>query len=343
MLNMIRFRLRLLAAMPVLFVASIACGQMFSGETIAISSDKKGIGFDDLRYSPALHRVLVPAGRMGAIVAIDPSDHRTAAISGLSATESYSGGHGEGTTSVDEGEGALYAIDRTSQQVVIIDPATGRVTARARLGGSPDYVRFVAPTRELWVTEPDSQRIEVFTVSPRRDALARAASISVPGGPESLVIDAEGGRAFTHSWSGTSLAIDLRSRRVVAQWPNGCSGSRGIAYDEHLHFLFAGCAEGKAVVMDAAHGGKVLATAPAGKGVDIIDYDPARRHLYVPGGRSATLTIFAVGANGALTSLATARTARGAHCVTADGRDAWVCDPNRGRILIVHDASPAAK
>jgi len=84
-------------------------------------------------------------------------------------------------------------------------------------------------------------------------------------------IDAAGGRAYTHLWTGTSVAIDLRSRAIAAKWPNGCEGSRGIAYDARSHFLFAGCAEGKAVVMDAAHGGKVLATASSGAGVDIID------------------------------------------------------------------------
>jgi YVTN family beta-propeller protein len=183
-------------------------------------------------------------------------------ITGLSSEEKYGGGHGEGTTSVDEGEGALYAIDRTSKEVVIIDPAARRVTARAKLGGNPDYVRYLAPTRELWVTEPDSDRIEIFNISTKRDALASVASIAVPGGPESLVIDAAGGRAFTHLWTGTSIVLDLRSRTITAKWPNRCDGSRGIAYDEHSHFLFAGCAEGKAVVMDAAHGGAVLATHP---------------------------------------------------------------------------------
>lgn len=333
------FSVRPLTAVACLMMASAACGQPFAGETIPIAQDGKGIGFDDLQYSPALHRVLVPAGRTGTIVLIDPSNHRTTKISGLSAEDSYGGGHGEGTTSVQEGEGSLFAIDRTSKEVVIIDPAARRVTARAQLAGSPDYVRYVAPTRELWVTQPDSDQIEIFSIAPR---LAHVAFIKVPGGPESLVIDAAGGRAYTHLWTGTSLAIDIKSRSIVARWPNQCNGSRGIAYDAQSHFLFVGCAEGKAVVLDAAHDGAVLATASAGNGVDIIDYDPVRRHLYFPGGRSATITIFGVASNGTLTPLGTAPTASGAHCVVTDGKDAYVCDPNRGRILVVHDAYPSA-
>jgi DNA-binding beta-propeller fold protein YncE len=330
-------------AIALLVFASAACAQPFNGETIAISRDGKGIGFDDLRYSPSLHRVLVPAGRTGTIVLVDPSNHQSSSVSGLATEASYAGGHGEGTTSVDEVEGALYAIDRTSKQVVIIDSIARRVSARAPLGSGPDYVRYVGPTRELWVTEPDSERVEIFSISPKRDALTRAATIAVPGGPESLVIDPAGGRAFTHLWSGTSVAIDLRSRTITGKWPNRCSGSRGIAYDEHSQFLFAGCAEGSAVVMDAAHGGVVLATAPSGSGVDIIDYDPVRRHLYVPSARSATLTIFSVGANGTLTPLATKPAVKGAHCVAADGKDAYVCDPDGGRLLVIRDSYPAAK
>ncbi len=191
-------RIRQLGAMALLLAASAACAQPFRGEAIAIADDKKGIGFDDLRYSPSLHRVLVPAGRTGNLVLVDPSTYQPGVVARLSKEEAYGGGHGEGTTSADEGEGALYAIDRTSKEVVIIDPAARRIVVHAPLGGSPDYVRYVAPTRELWVTEPDAERIEIFSISPKRDALTSVASIAVPGGPESLVIDAAGGRAFSH-------------------------------------------------------------------------------------------------------------------------------------------------
>ena len=320
-------------SIAIVLVASVACAQPFSGQTIAIAHDGKGIGFDDVRYSPSLHRVLIPAGRTGSIVLIDPSIQTTTAMTGLSKEESYGRGHGEGTTSVDEGEGALYATDRTAQEVVVINSASRTITARAKLAAGPDYVRYVAPTHELWVTEPDADRIEIFTISPLR----HVAFVSVEGGPESLLIDAKGGRAFTHLWSGSSVVINVRSRRITDKWRNGCEGSRGIAYDERSQFLFAACAEGKAVVMDAAHGGKVLATARSGSGVDIIDYDPVRRHLYFPAARSATLTIFGVAGNGTLSELSTSPIVRSAHCVTTDGKDAYVCDPNGGRILIVRD------
>lgn len=63
-----------------------------------------------------------------------------------------------------------------------------------------------------------------------------------------------------------TVAIDLKTHKVVAKWPNGCGGSRGIALDEARGLLFVGCDEGKAVTLDVAHAGKVVATAETGEG-----------------------------------------------------------------------------
>jgi len=50
------------------------------------------------------------------------------------------------------------------------------------------------------------------------------------------------------------------------------------------------------------------------------------------------MAIIEISSKGAATVLGTVKTAKGAHCVVADDRDnAYVCDPNRGRLLIVKD------
>ena len=199
---------------------------------IQLPGGEEGIGLDDLRYSRKLGRVLVPAGRTGNLDLVDPMTGAITTIGGFGSTNEYSGGHGDGTTSVDEGAGLLFAIDRTTKRVVVVDPATNTVTAGAPLAADPDYVRYVAATEELWVTEPDAEQIEIFRLAKdKRANPEHTAAIAVKGGPESLVIDEKRGRAFAHLWSGTSVAIDLRQRAIVAHWPNGCSGSRGIALD----------------------------------------------------------------------------------------------------------------
>jgi DNA-binding beta-propeller fold protein YncE len=310
---------------------------------IAVPNGSGGIGFDDLRFAPSLGKVLVPAGRTGSLDLVDPVTGSVTSIGGFGSSESYGGGHGEGVTSADEGGAWLFATDRTSGELDVVDPTARKIVARAKLSAGPDYVRYVEPTGEVWVTEPDQKRIEVFRLegkSPVRPV--SAGSIAIEGGPESLVIDGKRNRAYTHLWSGQTVAIDLKSRAIVATWPNGCGGSRGIALDEARGFLFVGCADGKAVVLDASSG-KEIATASAGNGVDIIDYNAKLSHLYFPGGKSATMAIFAVTEKGDLKLLGNVPTAQGAHCVAADDSgQAYVCDPKAGQLIVVSDPYPAA-
>jgi hypothetical protein len=302
-----------------------------------------GIGFDDLRFDPTLGKLLIPAGRTGKVDLVDPSSQVVTPIAGFSTQPGFKGGHDDGPTSADAGRGLIFVTDRTAQRLDAVDPAAHAIVATAALASSPDYVRYVAPTGELWVTEPDREQIEVFGLSSdATTSLVRLGTIAVKGGPESMIIDPGRGRAYTHLWGGATVAIDLNSRTQVAQWSNGCDGSRGIALDAAHGWLFAGCAEGKAVVLDVDHNGQQLASLAVGAGVDVIDYNPTLEHLYLPGASSATMAILGVSATGALSLLGTVATAQGAHCVVADNQHhAWVCDPKHGQLLQVTDPFPA--
>ena len=301
---------------------------------VPLPGGEGGIGFDDLQYAPELG-VLVPAGQSGALDLIDPASGAITQITGFSADASFGGGHGEGTTSAVAGGGRIYAIDRDVLQLDVVDPATRTFIARAKLAADPDYVRWIATTGEVWVTEPDAEQIEVFALAP--DGTPRAiATIAVRGGPESLVLSARRAMAYTHLWDGKTVAIDVAKRTLTATWPNGCTGSRGIALDEAHGWLFVGCAEGKVTVLDVDHDGKQLGAADTGAGVDIIAYGPTRRRLYAPAGKAATMAIIEVGDGGTLTTLATVPVAKGSHCaVTDDAGTVWVCDPAKGQLLAV--------
>jgi DNA-binding beta-propeller fold protein YncE len=312
---------------------------------VPIPGGQGGIGFDDLTWSPKLHRLIVPSGRTGNLDLIDPSTRAVTAIAGFSQQSTFFGGHGKGTTSADEGRGLLFASDRSKGLLVVVDPAKRAIVASARLAGGPDYVRFVVPTGEVWVTEPGAEQIEFFSI-PKTGipTPVRQGVIHVANGPESLVVDAQRGRAYTHLWKAATVAIDLQSHAVAGQWKNGCSESRGIALDEDRALLFAGCDEGKATAMDLRRGGAVVASESTGKGVDVIAYSPQLHHLYVPGEDSATMAVIAVAADGKLSTTATVPTAKGAHCVAADDTGgAWVCDPNGGRLLFFKDPAPVTQ
>jgi hypothetical protein len=264
-------------------------------------------------------------------------------LCGLSAPGDYAGGHGEGVTSADVGSGHLFAIDRTSQRLEVAD-LSGRPSRPPAKGypliGQPDYVRWVASTREVWVTEPDQERIEVFAVGDSGN-LSRTNVIVVKGGPESLVVDVTRGRAYSHLWSGYTVAIDLATHAIAQRFANGCKSSRGIALSAKQGFLFAGCSEGKAVVLDVDHAGKVLGTAQTPSGVDIIAANVELNHLYVPAASDGSVTVLGVRANGTLNRLGSLSAAPGAHCVASDDHSrVWVCSPDAGALLVFEDTFP---
>lgn len=320
-------------------------------EELAIPGGDRGIGYDDLQYAPELKRILVPAGRTGRLVLIDPATRAVSLIEGFSATASFGGGHGEGTTSAAEmpsghaGVGTqIVATDRGSRtlKLVVVKKSDASVVGSIELAATPDYVRAVPGTREVWVTEPGRKQVEVLRVDEKAaGGLARVAALAVPDGPESLVIDADHGRAYSHTWKDQSYAIDLRARKVVSTWRNGCRESRGIALDGKRGLLFAGCAEGKATVVDLATG-KVVAAADAGRGVDSIGYAATLGHLYVPGSDSADLRIFGVSSDGHLTLLGRAATAAGAHTAAFDPATSsiFVGAPRHGSVLVFRDPFP---
>jgi YVTN family beta-propeller protein len=295
-----------------------------------------------LRYSISLHRVLVPAGRSGRLDLIDPERLAITEIRGFSATPGYAGGHDDGPTSVDEGNGQLFVTDRTSRKIGVIDARTNAIVGTVSLGAEPDYVRFVASTRELWVTEPDSSQIEIFSVPDSTSLPARVGSISIANGPESLVIDAKRNLAFTHRWQKTTVVLDPKTRAVVAEWPNGCTSSRGIALDEARGFLFAACLEGETSVLDVDHGGRVLSSIAAGSGFDVMGYSAKLGHVYLAGRTCRCLVTLGVSAAGKLSLLGRQDAPPETHCVTADDvGHAWVCDPSHGSLVRVTDSFPA--
>ncbi|MGH7297819.1 MAG: YncE family protein, partial [Polyangiaceae bacterium] len=279
---------------------------------VAMPGTPPGVGFDELRFSGTLSRLLVPAGRTGNLDLVDPSSEAIIAVGGFSTSDTYSGDDTFGVTSADEGNALVYAVDRTTSTLAVVDPKKLTIVAKVSLAATPGYVRYVAPTNEVWVTEPSRNQIEVFTVADPSTPPAAAATIAVPGGgPESLEIDAAGGHAYTNGTTST-IAIDLTARAVSDQWSNGCTTSRGIAIDPTNGWLMPVCQEGLVVVL-AAQGGATIGTASVGGGVDQVSYDSQAKRLYVPAAAAAAMSVVSLGSNGMPKVLGSIQTTNDAH------------------------------
>src|SRR3954467_734812 len=96
-----------------------------TAEPFPLPGGEGGIGLDDLAFPPGLRQVVVPAGRTGRIVLIDPKTRKAREIAGFKSSPPGNGAHDAGPTSADEGKGYLFAVDRTSKRLEVIDLAKG--------------------------------------------------------------------------------------------------------------------------------------------------------------------------------------------------------------------------
>lgn len=331
------------------------------------------ISFDDFTYDSQHRRVIIPAGETGQIALIDPTNMETQLISGFS-RQVDSPNPIAGASSVAVAGNFLYALDPETMAIKTIKLDTGSLIASTQVQGAPDYIRFVSATDEVWVTEKGLHQIEIFSVSgDDSPAPVSTGTISIPNGPEGLVIDDHRGLAFTNrpDQSLTDV-IQVMTHTVIAHWGSGCSSAKGMAVDEDEGYLFVACEEGKLVMMDINNDGFQITSQNYGGELDFVAYNSLLHHVYLPSSASGVVAIFqlqklpvnsestnapeitpevnptaAAGAaphtdfKTSLRLLGTADTDINSKCVTADEyNNIWVCDPNHGQVFIIHDDFP---
>lgn len=240
--------------------------------------------------------------------------------------------------SADERAGTLAVADRNSGQILIVEGQA--VVARVPARSTPDYVRFVPGTEELWVTEPRQRSIEIVRI-PQGDPMRSqaVASVALPSGGEGLAIDRTRGRAYTHSERGEVLVVDLASRRLVARWPIGCPRTHGIpAFDEARGLLLAGCAgDGEGVVLDVNRDGRMVGRHRSGGGEALLGSSSTTRRFYLRGDPGDDIAVLAASSDG-LEAVASMRSPRKGHCLATDDRgQLWTCDSASGGLVVFRD------
>jgi hypothetical protein len=294
-------------------------------------------------YSSRLGRFVVPGAQSGNLDFINPA---TGEVSAVSVVKSGDGEEG-GIVSAALAGDYLFTADAAAGEVAIVDLRGKSVVGHAKMAGKADYLRHVATKDEIWVTEPrEAGRIEIFTIVRGKEIrLVKALTISMPGGPESLVFDESNGHAFTNTFGDETMMIGIDSRGVAETWSNGCGeytrmarGARGLALDAGAQILYVACMQGKVVGLDVRNHGKVVSTVDVDPSVDIIAFNARTRHLFVPSTKKGILTVFETDARGALKQIAQYQTAQGSHCVVSNGADrVYACDPMHGQVFEISD------
>lgn len=320
--------------------ASVGCGSGpdedrgdVARHVVELPGAERQIDFDDIVYSEELRRVLVPARQSGLYLA--NRDGKNATRVGATRT----------ADSADAGRGLLFVLRRDDRAIDVVDPDSGRTVWTVATSAPGDYLRYVASTGELWVTQPSASPagIELFTLpagtapKPRR-----AGFVEVPDGPEGITLNPTETTVYTHA--GRDLAaIDVSTRAIKKRWQTGCDGTHGFPrVDKAEQFLIASCAHDGEVVLLDADDGRQLDRYAVGGGEALPGYSPKSDHFYVRGDPGTTLASLQASRDG-FTLVHEVRVPETGHCLTADdAAQYWTCDGDRGRILRFTDQARAA-
>jgi DNA-binding beta-propeller fold protein YncE len=309
------------------------------------------VQLDYFAYDRSMGKVWVPASNTGNVDVIDENSGVVSQVAGFKTGEVELRGRKVplGPTAISVGDGVVYIGNRGDSSLCVIDPQTLKreaclevALASAGPAAAPDAVVYVAATKELWITTgappigvPSADKtIQVFDASEPRH-LKLKLKIPLDGSAEGYAVDNQRRVFYTNiEESGKTVAIDVRSHKVVAEWKLH-DDLQGLTLDGARGFLFVACGD-HVVSLDVAHGGKLIDSLVTGPGLDNIDFSSEQKLLYAAASVTATLSIIDVADDGKFHLKALVPTVKGARGVIAGkGETAYLIDPAEGRILKV--------
>ncbi|HEY3951615.1 YncE family protein [Phenylobacterium sp.] len=278
--------------------------------------------WDYVVFDAPSHRVYVAHGDTVSVV-----DGRDGHIVGK--VEGVPGGtHGIGI-SMATGKG--YTDDGRAGQAVAFDLKTLKIGAHIPAAADADAIAFDPVTGHVFIIEGDPASVTV--IDPKTDKAV--ATISTGGKVEYGVADDRGHLYVNGEAKREIVAIDTRSNAVTAHWPMpDCASPHGLAIDKVHRRLFSSCVNGLMTVVNADTG-RVVATAPIGKGTDAAAFDPKRGLAFSSNGADGTVSVIRQTTPDSYANVATIPTA-------VSGRTMSL-DPQSGRLYIAAaDTDPAA-
>jgi DNA-binding beta-propeller fold protein YncE len=318
---------------------------------IALPGASGVVSLDYFAYDRSTGKLWVPASNTGNVDVIDENSDVVSQVTGFKTGEVELRGRKVtlGPTAVSIGDGVVYIGNRGDSSLCVIDAQTLKreaclqvAPASAGPAAAPDAVVYVSATKELWVTTgappigiPSTDKaIQVFDVSEPRH-LKLKTKIPLDGSAEGYAVDNQRGLFYTNiEEAGKTVAIDVRSHKVVSEWKIH-DDLQGLTLDSAHRFLFVACGD-HVVSLDVAHGGRVADSLVTGAGLDNIDFSPDKKLLYAAASVTATLSIIEVADDGKFRLKALVPTVKGARGVVAGkGETAYLIDPAEGRILKV--------
>jgi DNA-binding beta-propeller fold protein YncE len=278
-------------------------------ETIPLGG---GIKWDYLHFDAASNRLYVSHG--DEVTVVDVRRHKV-----IGELANLPGSHG---ITVDPVSHLVYADSADRSLLIAFDPKTFAPVASAAVLDDADGVSYDPFSRQVFVSGGDGNGFTpVSTVTGKA-----APKIDLGTSPEFHVADGKGSLYVDLVDAGEIARIDSHTDKVTATWPAApCAHPKGIAIDPATRRLFASCANGIAVVLNADTGA-VLAAFPIGKGNDAARFDPRHKRFLASNG-DGTLSVIGEQGPDHFAFLGTVSTAPGARTMALD--------PATGRVFLV--------
>src|SRR5438105_5372510 len=214
------------------------------------------VALDYFAHDGATGKLWVPASNTGSVDVIDEKTDAVSQIAGFPTGEIERRGRNitVGPTAASIGNGVVYIGNRGNTTLCVIDAKTLAlsecVPVSADRAVTPDGVVYVAVARELWITlrvkagdSASAKSIQVFDASDPHH-LKPKTKIPLENLAEGYAVDNQRGLFYTNIEDiGKTVAIDVRSHKVVAEWNPGSSDVQGLALDSARGFLFVACGE----------------------------------------------------------------------------------------------------
>lgn len=178
--------------------------------------------------------------------------------------------------------------------VVIVDLQTLKPIKKVEITGkNPDCILYDSFSKKVFTFNGASANSSVLDAN----SLEVLASIPLAGKPEFSQTDGKG-KIYVNIEDVSSLAeIDAKSMKVLNLWPIAPGEEpSGLALDNKNHRLFSVCGNELMVVTDA-NSGKVITTAPIGRGCDGVAFDAETRRIYASNGEGKMTVIQQEGAD----------------------------------------------
>jgi hypothetical protein len=251
-----------LAVWPLLLLASQSALAQTEWEVVNTFHIGGQGGWDYLTFDPQTHLLYVP--RTTHTMVIDPQSGKTVAdIPGQKNAHgvAIAPAAGRGFISDGGGDGAIVIFDLTTHAVL------GSLAAMP----DADGIIFDSFSGNVLVVSGRGKALMSFKpdIDPKNGKIQEP--IPLRGEPEFLAADAAG-KAYINLMDTHEVAVvDLKSRRVVANWPVAPGGLPvGMAIDGRNGRLFIGCRGPQKLIVMSTKNGEVLSEMPIGESVDAI-------------------------------------------------------------------------